>query len=176
MKTIIICQICNKKFKDYFAHKRKFCSRNCYYKFMETRKGKLHPKWKPKVKLNCRICGKIFEVNEARKNIAKICSRKCYAKWRSLNYKGLNHYNWKGGKIHSYTWARDWRLLRDKILQRDNYKCKKCGNKNQLEIHHIVPYEIIKNHSEKNLITLCKSCHTKEERKWNSKGKFIKIK
>lgn len=36
--------------------------------------------------------------------------------------------------------------------------------KSSLCIHHIVPYRICKKDKEENLITLCKSCHSKVER------------
>lgn len=52
--------------------------------------------------------------------------------------------------------------LRYKILKRDNFKCVSCGNTAQtsiLEVHHIVPYKIIKEHKEDNLQTLCEDCH-----------------
>ena len=51
--------------------------------------------------------------------------------------------------------------FRNKILQRDNYKCKKCNKKEQLHIHHIKSWAEYPNErfNEKNCITLCIECH-----------------
>ena len=49
--------------------------------------------------------------------------------------------------------------LKWKIKKRDGYKCAECGGTDKLLIHHI---DYDKSNSEMdNLITLCRSCHTK---------------
>ena len=45
-----------------------------------------------------------------------------------------------------------------KILDRDNHKCCSCGKEKTLQLHHIDGNP--KNNNEKNLITLCKLCHS----------------
>ena len=93
-----------------------------------------------------------------------------------LNHgKGEKSANWRGG-ISGDTELRcaspEWKVIRDKIFKRDHYTCQKCGVKFcdekglPLNVHHIIPHRIIKNHSEHNLITLCKKCHKKEEWEW----------
>lgn len=60
-----------------------------------------------------------------------------------------------------------WGDIRKKILYRDKNTCQKCNKmlkKSSLNIHHIVPYRFCKEDKEENLITLCKSCHSKVER------------
>jgi 5-methylcytosine-specific restriction endonuclease McrA len=51
--------------------------------------------------------------------------------------------------------------FRMEVLQRDNYRCKKCNKdvsgKYMAEVHHI--NQIKTDHRMKNLITLCKACH-----------------
>ncbi|GAB4310693.1 MAG: DEAD/DEAH box helicase family protein [Methanobacteriaceae archaeon] len=51
--------------------------------------------------------------------------------------------------------------IRNKILQRDNFECLCCGEKNKrlLQVDHIIPRYIITNDSEDNLQTLCKYCN-----------------
>lgn len=56
-----------------------------------------------------------------------------------------------------------WQKKRLEILNRDKFKCRKCGDeKSTLHIHHILykygndPWD----YSNKNLITLCKDCHS----------------
>lgn len=57
--------------------------------------------------------------------------------------------------------SQQWKNKRAEILLRDNNQCKICGNKCDLQVHHIYSLD---NHPEmrlenNNLITLCTSCH-----------------
>jgi 5-methylcytosine-specific restriction endonuclease McrA len=49
--------------------------------------------------------------------------------------------------------------LQIRIMERDNWRCQFCGARSNLQVHHI----IFRSHggpdSEKNLITLCVTCH-----------------
>jgi hypothetical protein len=100
---------------------------------------------------------------------------------RAKSYRGINHYNWKGGKtninqaIRSLHEMRKWQIA---IKKRDK-KCRLCGSKKDLEAHHIesVSHMIEKYNIETrddaikcdgfwkldNGITLCKKCHYKIE-------------
>lgn len=55
--------------------------------------------------------------------------------------------------------------IRLKILKRDKYTCKLCGlspaknNNIELEIDHIYPFSLSKEHKEYNLQVLCKKCN-----------------
>ncbi len=46
------------------------------------------------------------------------------------------------------------------ILERDNHKCRFCGTKYNLEVHHITPRSLGGTNHEYNLITLCNGCHS----------------
>ena len=61
-----------------------------------------------------------------------------------------------------------WSECRLKILERDQYKCVICGNKEHLQVHHLIP-RTVKEHwlNHENLITVCASCH-----KWNKNLSF----
>lgn len=54
---------------------------------------------------------------------------------------------------------------RNNIFARDNYTCKKCGNKTNLTIDHIIPFALGGRTSNKNLQTLCQSCNSKKGKK-----------
>jgi hypothetical protein len=82
------------------------------------------------------------------------------------------HWNWKGGistdiqiRVNSY----EWKQIRKVIYQRDNWSCQICGvqykdkNGRGMHVHHIIPYRVTRDNSNENLITLCTSCHMKEE-------------
>jgi len=87
--------------------------------------------------------------------------------------KGKNHPCWKGGisKIDKRMHIPEWKEIRKKVYARDNWTCQICGKKcneykGQIQCHHIVPYRITQDNSIGNLITLCRSCHIKEEWKY----------
>lgn len=77
---------------------------------------------------------------------------------------GENHPNWQGG-ITKLPYSQDWTSsLRESIRNRDGYKCQlcfieQCNLDEQLNVHHI---DYDKQNSDlSNLISLCRSCHTK---------------
>lgn len=89
------------------------------------------------------------------------------------NNEGKNNGNWKGGVYEKYydgTYGWKWTKIREKVLERDNYECQKCGLSNHehinkykqgLQIHHKIEYPKSKEHNLDNLISLCVVCHNK---------------
>lgn len=72
--------------------------------------------------------------------------------------------NWQGGKSFEEYGTEFNRDLKQEIRSRDKHMCRNCGkhrieNARNLEVHHIDFNK--KNNSYINLISLCKSCHTK---------------
>ena len=57
----------------------------------------------------------------------------------------------------------NYNSIRQEVLKRDNYKCQHCSSSEKLEIHHIDPYRNSQNDELDNLLTLCKTCHIKED-------------
>jgi Holliday junction DNA helicase RuvB len=51
--------------------------------------------------------------------------------------------------------------LRRKVLARDGHKCRLCGSRHRLHIHHIIPVSMGGPTELDNLITLCRSCHAR---------------
>jgi 5-methylcytosine-specific restriction endonuclease McrA len=49
--------------------------------------------------------------------------------------------------------------LRNQVLSRDGWRCQCCGTKSNLEIHHQEFRSRSGDDSERNLITLCSTCH-----------------
>ena len=84
-------------------------------------------------------------------------------------YAGDKHWNWKGG-ITNNKYKRianaEWRKTRKKVLERDNYECKRCGSNKNLRVHHEIPYRIVPRNDMINLVTLCCKCHTYTERNY----------
>ena len=99
---------------------------------------------------------------------------------RGEKCRGANNYNWKGGTTdinRAIRLTNNNRKWADGIRARDE-KCVRCGNKENLESHHLLGMaEIIEQHSIKttddarqcsvlwdldNGITLCQTCHYRE--------------
>lgn len=60
-------------------------------------------------------------------------------------------------------YGRDWKRIRDRFIKVHPLceECKKAGRLTPANtVHHIVPLKEHINHSESNLLSLCKSCHS----------------
>ncbi len=74
--------------------------------------------------------------------------------WRSRVYQPFE----EDGSITS----EEWLALRDSVLRRDHFKCKRCNQRykrNKLNAHHIIPRSEGGANDKSNLITLCIPCH-----------------
>ena len=63
-----------------------------------------------------------------------------------------------------------WKVIRLEILERDGYRCRKCGKAGRLEVDHVLP--IHKGgavYLESNLQSLCRDCHITKTRNENTK-------
>jgi 5-methylcytosine-specific restriction endonuclease McrA len=52
--------------------------------------------------------------------------------------------------------------LMKKVLERDGWRCRKCGSLKDLQVHHKVRRSQQGNDSLNNLVTLCAYCHMAE--------------
>ena len=122
-----------------------------------------------KIRLKCPECSKIREINFYKcmkdnfTGLCSSCSRIAYHKEKGHFIKSEHtpqEIEEHLLKNHWYT-SSTWLNKRIKILERDNYTCKKCGSKEHLHVHHIYPRRIFKSLElvDDNLITLCGSCH-----------------
>lgn len=75
--------------------------------------------------------------------------------------KGDKNPRWLGGKESWF--GIDWDEKREEVLKRDNFTCQICGSKKNLIVHHKIPRRILKNNIVEKMITLCRSCHQKQE-------------
>lgn len=55
--------------------------------------------------------------------------------------------------------ARILSIVRPRVLERDDYKCRECGSRKRLEVHHIKPLSLGGAPWPENCKTLCRSCH-----------------
>lgn len=150
MKT---CPICNQEFEP-INGMQKYCSGNCY----RVSKNNTRNKHDRTELINipdriCEVCGEEFEVTP--KSIKKkYCSEQCrrkaeriYGNKQQIDLDYKNEIRFDGNKY--------------KVLERDNYECQICGNKQQLVVHHkdCSGQSDEPNNDIDNLITLCRKCH-----------------
>lgn len=105
------------------------------------------------------------------KNYCKECRNKSRRTGNPIGNKGIFKIRGRGGRFDVQ--------FRKEIIKRDNYKCTRCENTENLHVHHIVPWKESEElrHEPSNVITLCGKCHAIVEPKlkkgyvpWN-KGK-----
>ena len=57
---------------------------------------------------------------------------------------------------------RIYRRLMKRVLERDQWRCQKCGSLENLQVHHKIKRSQMGTHSLDNLVTLCAYCHMGE--------------
>jgi 5-methylcytosine-specific restriction endonuclease McrA len=171
----------------YVKKKRIFCSPICRTK-------------KSNEIITCLICNKTKQrrIEKRRKSKNTFCSFFCYQTFKKTPE---NNPNWKNGKKELSKIIRDSeknRSLIKKILKRDKYTCKNCGQVGRhLQVDHIVKFSTIFDEfkkqfnvedktqmfnfalkfkpfwDENNLQTLCKSCNWKKETEYRKSQKGV---
>lgn len=143
------CEVCS---VDYFGFGSKFCSYKC------SAKNKKINGWIVK---KCKTCKKDFPIkkSDANRRKAEFCSHRCVNHGKETeNYRKT---------FENKKWVKD-------IKNRDNWGCKKCGSKEKLEAHHIIPFsflvkecKLLKNfiplYDLDNGVLLCRNCHKKTD-------------
>lgn len=172
-RSTFICKRCGQPFEEYTYRHPHFCSRQCLSEYA-ARQPKLGAR-KPEayITLNCKVCGKQYTVGRfyVEHRRSSYCSDAC--KYADISQRMQKHGNpnYRGGTVtyRGRNWGRQSRMA----LKRDGYICQIChkhlGKKGwDYGVHHIRPYREFNGDYEAanqltNLITLCRSCHTKVE-------------
>ena len=85
----------------------------------------------------------------------------------SISLKGHRPGNYVDGRSHFKSPMRygdDWDKIRYLVYLRDKFTCQSCGVIHErLDVHHIKPFIESGDNSLENLISLCRSCHMKED-------------
>ena len=84
-----------------------------------------------------------------------------------------NRYNQKRDpKYKEFYNSGEWKLLKDKKMQDEQYRCEDC-HKLAMEVHHIVPIQTIEGWELRldydNLAALCIQCHNKRHNRFQRK-------
>ena len=183
------CPICEKEFKcPLFRDTQKYCSRKCCFKSKEwlnkicSPKGTIFSKER-NLKISKALKGKV-RTKQHSKNISLAKKDKKWTneqkKVKSKLYKklfqegkikmkimrGKDNPNWKGGiteENHKLRTSAKFAKWREKVFQRDNYTCQKCGDNKggNLHPHHIKYWAKFPKYRfiVSNGLTLCKNCH-----------------
>jgi 5-methylcytosine-specific restriction endonuclease McrA len=53
----------------------------------------------------------------------------------------------------------EYNSLRNRVLERDGWRCQSCGSSKDLHVHHLNKRSELGDDALDNLITLCASCH-----------------
>jgi len=64
--------------------------------------------------------------------------------------------------------AEEYNLLRQRVLERDGWRCQNCGSSKYLHVHHQTRRSKLGDDALDNLITLCVTCHQKQHYFWSS--------
>ena len=108
-------------------------------------------------------------------------TKRLFSRLRKGKGLGSDNSNWRGGTSSHLRDFRhsDWR---EKVFNRDKFKCCSCGQiGGQLEAHHLFSYKGFPElrYDIENGITLCKECHTLFHsiygRSENTKEQFVKF-
>ena len=159
------CSYCNNKFlksKNKIG-KMNFCDIEC--------KNNYH-KEHDNIEIACKHCNKKFTINKYKAIIQnrQFCDWNCKTAYYGIiydNYKNISHY------LRTIPQYEKWRL---DVINKADKKCVECGEKNNLQAHHInslfniskmynFDKDIIKESAEFNDINngkcLCQKCHNK---------------
>jgi 5-methylcytosine-specific restriction endonuclease McrA len=149
------CLVCGGLFYTPPGRPGRYCSRPCYAK---GRWGEAHVTTR-----DCVICKTPFLARIS--DYKTCCGPACRSQRRSEANRGERCHFWRGGAAAPYN--EEWQFIRKQALARDGKACVLCGSKNRVNVHHVVPYRYSQSHALTNLITLCRSCHSREELKVN---------
>lgn len=119
----------------------------------------------------CKQCGQSRSVlkSEIERGEGQFCGRECHSEWLSENRVGEEHHHWKPGETE---YSGEWWSVRETALERDDHECQRCGRAadeigREPDVHHVTPVREFENaqdaHSIENVVTLCRSCHSKVE-------------
>jgi hypothetical protein len=56
--------------------------------------------------------------------------------------------------------SRSHARLQKRILERDGWRCQKCGSSRALKVHHLQARSLLGDDREENVTTLCAACHS----------------
>jgi 5-methylcytosine-specific restriction endonuclease McrA len=142
---------------------KRFCSRACYD---ANKIGKPLIARRRRQSGVCAWCGVTFErpASYFAGKTRVFCSMSCMGEYFSELHRGEYHPNWRGGVHVEYTGS--WRPIRESVMRECGGMCERCGKREAIEVHHILPIRYFQNwkdaHVRSNLVAVCRRCHGHE--------------
>lgn len=180
MPVRLKCKVCRKEYTrpPSRASKSSYCTQACSLenlrRLAKKRTGRRHQNWVTRETAKCKGCRRKITRRKDRAREPVYCTNACKARHqaRTMLRAGPTHPAWKGGSVQYR--GPNWASQRAAALSRDGGICATCGATTNI-VHHKKPFQLFTNYKQanrlRNLVTLCKRCHAKEERKfWRSYG------
>ena len=177
MPVEVTCQTCGSTIERYQSEiegkDNIFCNLECHREYQEQKSAKEHACYQGgKISVDCSNCGaeniKKVDPYRVRQQDNFFCDHSCLGQFNENRYSGNGNPNFKGGDWgHNYR-GENWKPIRNKVRERDNYECQECGSTieelGQIpDCHHIKPEssfdEPTDAHFVENLVLLCRNCH-----------------
>jgi len=170
-RVTVSCKHCGKDFEIVNSriegNRGKYCSAQCYHNSQKNNIGESNTNWRGgKIRRICLMCGNIYYKKQCQAD-SIVCSAKCGHAYKSKYLVGEKSACWKGGitpinkKIRASDEFVNWR---NAVYAKYGYACAKCGDKEKIHAHHIIPFCVDESlrFDISNGITLCKRCHINE--------------
>ena len=139
----------------------KFCCQTCYGLWQSA-----HPRIdkRKRIRVACENCTTLFERVSSALGSHVFCSRACWNIWAASGVRaGEDNPCWRGG--HAGYRGPNWKVQRQKALERDRHACIRCGATDSLTVNHKIPFRLFALYTTANditnLETLCRRCHSK---------------
>jgi hypothetical protein len=180
MKITKICEVCSKQFSvaAYRERTARFCSRSCRASKIMTNplNREAHKAAMAKRRgVSCPRMGGWKHSEEYKEKKRKQMIE--YLKKNPGIRNGENNPNWKGG-ITNKTKIRlsrnSWKKVSREFLLK-NPVCQNCKERGSKHTHHVIPFVVSKDDSDKNLMALCEKCHPKLEAAYWEKQRELAI-
>ena len=170
MRVDYICENCGKPgHRNYPQGKvpsHFFCSRECQNEWQKTREDIVlknkDPEFRKKVseglKRRKQLLGDNYHSPETKKKIGEMTKRHWneYDDEKRERLQRILYQNSQALRTYG-PYDLSWKKLRAKMCA--NGVCHRCGSKENLQVHHIIPVKAGGTRELKNLVVLCSSCH-----------------
>lgn len=137
------CDNCGGEFEEYHVNqkgKREYCSKECKDKHQATLPSEEQPAWKGgKATVECAMCGDEKQVKRYRLDRTDnfFCSDECYNQWRSINYYGKHHHDYKQVEIECEYCGIEYTEIPSRIERSEHNFCShECHNHWMAEHQH----------------------------------------
>lgn len=171
MRVDYVCEVCGKTGHRQYAQGKMpshfFCSVTCQNEWQKTREDIViknkDPAFRKKVseglKRRKEILGENYHSPETKRKIGDAT----IGHWRDYDESTRNHMldvlQSNATAMRTYgSYDYEWKKLSRKMCS--NGVCHRCGSKENLNVHHIIPVSKGGTRDRKNLVVLCNSCHS----------------